>query len=149
VHGLAHVGQPWAVEILQHMQVEDEQWAVRNLANQYLEQMTNKDPRIPHKLIHPSEAPWLIAFAGKEGKGIPRGSAATDILLSAFKNGSTEERLAALPYLKRVANEGIIGALYNAMYGDDPEVREASFYVLEEVGANGFKLPHPRQFGLG
>ncbi len=31
--------QPWAVETLQHMQVEDDQWAVRNLANQYLEQM--------------------------------------------------------------------------------------------------------------
>ena len=33
--------------------------------------------------------------------------------------------------------------------GDDPEVREASFYALEEIGANGFKLPHPNQFGLG
>ncbi len=149
VHGLAHVEQPWAVEILQHMQVEDDQWAVRNLANQYLEQMTSTDPRVPHKLTPPSEAPWLIAFAGKEGKGIPRGSAATDMLLSAFKNGSTEERLAALPYLKRVGNEGIIGALYHAMYGDDPEVREASFYALEEIGANGTKLPHPKQFGLG
>ena len=149
VHGLAHVGQPWATEILQHMQVEDDQWAVRNLANQYLEQMSHTDPRVPHKLTPPSEAPWLIAFAGKEGKGIPRGSAATDTLLSAFKNGSTEERLAALPYLKRNANEGIIGALYNAMYGDDAEVREASFYALEEIGANGFKLPHPNQFGLG
>ncbi|MEP7134326.1 MAG: HEAT repeat domain-containing protein [Chloroflexota bacterium] len=149
VHGLAHVEQPWAVEVLQHMQVEDDQWAVRNLANQYLEQMAHADPRVPHKLMPPSEAPWLIAFAGKNGKGIPRGSAATDTLLSAFKNGSTEERLAALPYLKRVANEGIIGALYHAMYGDDLEVREASFYALEEIGANGVKLPHPNQFGLG
>jgi HEAT repeat protein len=149
VHGLAHVEQPWAIETLQHMQVEDDQWAVRNLANQYLEQMAHTDPRVPHKLMAPSEAPWLIAFAGKEGKGIPRGSAATDILLNAFKSGNTEERLAALPYLKRVANEGIIGALYHAMYGDDPEVREASFYALEEIGANGVKLPHPNQFGLG
>jgi HEAT repeat protein len=149
VHGLAHVEQPWAIEMLQHMQVEDDQWAVRNLASQYLEQMTHTDPRVPHKLTTPSEAPWLIAFAGKEGKGIPRGGPATDILLSAFKSGNTEERLAALPYLKRVANEGIIGGLYHAMYGDDPEVREASFYALEEISANGIKLPHPNQFGLG
>jgi len=149
VHGLAHVEQPWAVEILQHMQVEDEQWAVRNLANQYLEQMANVDPRVPHKLTPPSEAAWLIAFAGKDGKGIPKGSPATDILLSAFKTGDTEQRLAALPYLKRVADEGIIGSLYHAMYGDDLEVREASFYALEEISANGFKLPHPNQFGLG
>jgi HEAT repeat protein len=149
VHGLARVEQPWATEKLQRIQVEDDQWAVRNLANQYLEQMTKVDPRVPRKLTAPSESPWLIEFAGKQGMGVPRGGPATDVMLGAFKSGETEERLAALPYLKRVANEGIIGALYNAMYGEDPEVREAAFYALEEIGANGFKLPHPNQFGLG
>ncbi len=149
VHGLSRVGQPWAVETLQHMQVEDDQWAVRNLANQYLEQMQNIDPRVPHQLTTPSETPWLIEFAGKQKMGVPRGGPATDILLSAFKLGDTEERLAALPYLKQVANEGIISALYHAMYGEDPEVREAAYYAIEEIAADGFKLPHPNQFGLG
>jgi HEAT repeat protein len=149
VNGLARVGQPWAVELLQHMQVEDDQWAVRNLATQYLEQMNHIDPRVPRKLTTPSESPWLIEFAGKQKMGVPRGGPATDILLSAFKLGDTEERLAALPYLKRVANEGIVAALYHAMYGEDPEVREAAFYAVEEIGANGLKLPHPNQFGLG
>jgi HEAT repeat protein len=149
VHGLARIEQPWAVETLQQMQVQDDQWAVRNLANQYLEQMTRTDPRVPRKLKAPSESPWLIEFAGKQGMGIPRGGPATDVLLNAFKVGDTEERLAALPYLKRVANEGIIAALYNGMYGEDPEVREAAFYALEEVAANGVNIPHPNQFGLG
>jgi hypothetical protein len=35
------------------------------------------------------------------------------------------------------------------MYGEDPEVREASFLALQEIAANGMKLPHPNQFGLG
>ena len=149
VNGLARVGQPWAIELLQKIQVEDDQWAVRNLATQYLEQIQNIDPRVPRQLTTPSESPWLIEFAGKQKMGVPRGGPATEILLSAFKQGETEERLAALPYLKRVANEGIIGALYNAMYGEDPEVREAAFYTIEEISADGFKLPHPNQFGLG
>ena len=149
VHGLARVDQPWATEIMQTMQVKDDQWAVRNLATQYLEQMGKTDPRVPRKLTAPSESPWLIQFAGKQGMGIPRGGPATDVLLNAFKSGETEERLAALPYLKPVANEGIIGALYNAMYGEDPEVREAAFYAIEEIGSNGINLPHPNQFGLG
>ncbi|HLF73372.1 MAG TPA: HEAT repeat domain-containing protein, partial [Anaerolineales bacterium] len=149
VHGLARVEQPWAVETLQKIQVEDDQWAVRNLANQYLEQMAEVDPRVPRPLRVPSESPWLIEFAGKQGMGIPRGGPATDVLLQAFKLGETEERLAALPYLKRVANKGIIGALYNAMYGEDPEVREAAYYAIEEIGANGVNLPHPNQYGLG
>jgi len=149
VHGLSRVEQPWAVETLQHMQVEDDQWAVRNLANQYLEQLTHIDHRVPRKLNAASESPWLIEFAGKQGMGIPRGGPATDVLLNAYKLGDTEERLAALPYLKRVANEGIIAALYNGMYGEDPEVRESSFYALEEIAANGIHVPHPNQFGLG
>jgi HEAT repeat protein len=149
VHGLARVDQPWATETLQTMQVKDDQWAVRNLATQYLEQMGNTDPRVPRKLTAPSESPWLIQFAGKQGMGIPRGGPATEVLLNAFKSGETDERLAALPYLKRVANEGIINALYNAMYGEDPEVREAAFYAIEEIGSNGINLPHPNQFGLG
>src|SRR6185436_6922156 len=149
VHGLARVDQPWATETLQTMQVKDDQWAVRNLATQYLEQMEKIDPRVPRRLTAPSESPWLIQFAGKQGMGIPRGGPATDVLLNAFKSGQIEERLAALPYLKRVANEGIINALYNAMYGEDPEVREAAFYAVEEIGSNGIHLPHPNQFGLG
>lgn len=149
VHGLARIDQPWALETLQHMQVEDDQWAVRNLANQYLEQKAHVDPRVPQKLKSPSESPWLIEYAGKQGMGIPRGGPATDVLLSAYKHGDTEERLAALPYLKRVADEGIIGALYNGIYGEDPEVREASFYALEEIAANGINIPHPNKFGLG
>jgi HEAT repeat protein len=149
VHGLAHVKQPWAIEILQKMQMEDEQWAVRNLASQYLEQLAIIDPRVPRKLPAPSETPWLIEFAGKQGGGIPKGGPATDVLLTAFKMGNTEQRLAAIPYLKRVANEGILGALYNAMYGEDPEVREAAFYAVQEIGANGLRLPHPNQFGVG
>ncbi len=149
VHGLARVGQPWALETLQRMQVEDDQWAVRNLATQYLEQLQNMDTRVPRPLPTPSETPWVIAFAGKQKMGVPRGGPATDVLLSAFKQGDTEERMAALPYLKRVANEGIIGALYNAMYGEDPEVREAAFQAVQEIGADGLKLPHPNQFGLG
>ena len=131
------------------MQMEDDQWAVRNLANQYLEQMARTDPRIPRQLKNPSESPWLIQFAGKQGMGIPRGGPATEVLLSAYKTGDTEERLAALPYLKRVANDGIIGTLYGGIYGEDPEVREASFYALEEIAANGNKIPHPNEFGLG
>jgi HEAT repeat protein len=149
VHGLARINEPWAVETLQRMQVEDDQWAVRNLASQYLEQKSNFDPRVPRRLPIPSETPWLIEYAGKQGMGIPRGGPATDVLLSAYKHGETEQRLAALPYLKRVADEGIIGALYNGIYGEDPEVREASFYAIEEIAANGTKIPHPNQFGLG
>ena len=149
VHGLARVEQPWAFELLQHLQVEDDQWAVRNLANQYVEEISKRDPRVPRRLTPPSETPWLIEFASKQGTGIPRGGPATDVLIQAFKYGTTEERLASIPYLKRVANEGVIGTLYNGIYGENPEVIEAAFLAVQEIAANGKSVPHPNQFGLG
>ena len=149
VHGLSRTDESWAIELMQRMQVEDDQWAVRNLATEYLERKNRVNPRIPRRLIIPSELPWLIEFAGKQGMGVPRGSPATEILVTAFKLGETEQRLAALPYLKRTPSEGIIGNLYNAMFGEDPEVREASFIAVAEIASSGFSLPHPNQFGLG
>jgi HEAT repeat protein len=149
VHGLARVEEPWAFEMLQRMQTDDDQWAVRNLANQYVEEISTRDPRVPRQLTPPSETPWLVEFAGKQGVGIPRGGPATDILLKAMRFGSTEERLAAIPYLKQTPNDGVLGAFYNGIYGEDPEVREACFLAIQELAADGAPIPHPNQFGLG
>lgn len=148
IHGLARIEQPWALELLQKMQVEDNQWVVRNLAMQYLEQKERLDPRVPQRLPVPSETPWLIEFASKQGMGIPRDNSATETLIAAFCNGDVEERLAALPHLKSNASDSVIDALYAGLYGEDHEVREASFIALEEIAADGIRLPQPAQFGF-
>ena len=149
VYGLARVGEPWATELLQKLQVGDPEWVVRNSANEVLDaanQATN--PRIPRPLRPPSEAPWLIEFASTQGVGIPPGSAATDILVSALRAGKGEERLAALSYLRKGVTDGMIKEIYQAMYGDDPELREAAYFVLWEIGTSGYKLPDPTRFGF-
>ena len=149
IYGLARVEDDWAIEALQHIQVEDDQWVVRNSASEVLESKSQMDPRIPRPLTAPSETPWLIEFAGKQGVGISPGSPATEILVAALKSDAEEERLAALPYLKRMPSEGVITNLYHAMYRDDLELREAVFLVLCELASGGIKLPSPQQFGLG
>lgn len=150
VYGLARVDEPWASETLQKMQVEDDQWVVRNSASEVLDERahTTQNPRIPHPLKPPSQSPWLIEFAGKQGVGIAPGSPATDILLAALKSDKEEERMAALPYLKQNPNDGVVKQIYGVMYADHPEAREAAFITLWEIGASGFKLPHPTQYGF-
>lgn len=148
VYGLARIEDEWATEALQHIRMEDEQWVVRNSAGEVLDSRDEQDPRVPRPLTIPSETPWLIEFAGKQGVGISPGSPATEILIAALKSESEEERLAALPYLKRTPSEGVITSLYHAMYRDDPEMREAVFLVLCQLAAGGIKLPAPEQFGL-
>jgi len=149
VYGLARIDEDWATEALQNIQVEDDQWVVRNSASEVLESKENLSLRVPQPLTAPSETPWLIEFAGKQGVGISPGSPATEVLVTALQSDNEEERLAALPYLKRMPSEGVIQSLYHALYRDDPELREAVFLVLCELASGGVKLPNPQQIGLG
>ncbi len=146
-YGLGRVSEPWAVETLKKIQIEDDQWVVRNAATEVLDSKTSVGSLAPHKLKAPSESPWLIEFAAKQGVGISPGVPATDVLMLALKSEDPETRLAALPYLKFTPNEGVIAHLYDAMYKDDSELREATFNILWELGASGIKLPHPSQYG--
>jgi len=149
VYGLGRIHEKWAVEALQKIQIDDDQWVVRNAATEVLDSQAHVSLRAPRKLKPPSEAPWLIAFAGKQGVGIPPGAPATDLLLLALKSDDPDTRLAALPYLKFTPNEGVVSQIYGAMYRDDPELREAAYNTLWEIGASGVKLPHPNQYGFG
>ena len=148
IYGLARVEESWAKELLTHIQIEDKEWAVRDVAADMIEKSENKILYAPHKLPPPSESPWLIAFAGKEGVGIPAGSAATDLLLRALKSEDIDEGFAALAYLRRTPSEGVINALYYAMYGRNIEMREAVFLALAEIAASGVSLPEPQSYGL-
>ncbi len=150
VYGLARVREPWADEMLEKIRIEDDEWVVRNSAHEVLEARTiASDPRIPRPLKAPSESPWLIAFAATQGMGISPGAPATDILLAALKSPKIEERLAALEYLVHNPTEGTVRGIYGVMFGDDSEAREAAYLALWEIGASGYKLPHPSQYGFG
>jgi HEAT repeat protein len=148
VYGLSRVNEPWAIEMLKKIQIDDDQWVVRNAAGEVLDAKLKINPHVPHTLVPPSESPWLIEFAGKQGVGISPGAPATNILLLALKSDDPDIRLASLSYLKRMPTEGVIKQLYDAKYKDDPELREAAYNVLWEIGLSGFKLPHPSQYGF-
>ena len=141
-YGLGRVREIWATELLEKMRSEDDQWVVRSAATAMLESNSHPaDPRVPRQLTPPSEAAWLIAFAGTLGVGISPGAPATDVLIAALKSKNRDERLAALAYLKRTPSDGVIREIYAAMSGDDAELREAAFLCLWEIGASGHKLP--------
>ena len=150
VYGLGRVDESWAREILQNLQTQDSQWIVKTAATEVIESRAHpSDPHVPRPLTPPSQTPWLIEFAGKQGVGITPGSAATDILLTALKTGNELERLAAFPYLRRTPSEGVIKEIYNVVQCDDPEMREAAYQFLWDMASANVPLPSPKQYGLG
>jgi hypothetical protein len=149
VYGLGRIQEPWAVKLISRLETEDDQWAVRNAALEVNENRQKPNPHIPQRLPPPTESPWIIAFAGKQGLGVPPDKIPTDLLLLALKSGTEEERLASLAYLRMVPVEGVFGALYQAMYGGESTLREAVFQTFSEMAARGFAVPDPIQFGVG
>lgn len=148
-YGLGRIPEPWAEELINHLETEDDQWAVRNAALEVNENRQRPNPHIPQRLPPPTESPWIISFAGKQGLGVSPEKPPTDLLLMALKSGTEEERLASLSYLRMIPVEGVFGALYQSMYGGESTLREAVFQTFAEMAARGVDVPDPAQFGVG
>lgn len=143
VFGLAKVDQPWAIRLLEKIQVEDEQWVVRSAAANVLEEKKRLNPHIPHPLLPLPETPWVIAFAGKLGLGVAPGKPAMNLLLQTFTAGDKNERQAALEYISQRGDADSLPYLYQLLNGDDQLLREAAYSTLWYLAASGVSLPPP------
>jgi HEAT repeat protein len=149
VYGLVRVNQPWAMDMLQKMQIEDGQWVVRSAATQAIEELQARNTRVPHPMLPLNETPWLISYAGKLGMGISPGKPAQNILRQALIDGDLDERVAALNYLTVIPDEGVVPQLYEIFYGSSGNLKEYAYNALWHLAATGVELPNPAQFGLG
>jgi HEAT repeat protein len=149
VYGLGRIHQTWADELIMKMQLEDDQWAVRDACTQVLEERQKPDPHIPVRLVPASEAAWLISFASKQGVGVSMDKMPVDLLLSALKSGDEEEKLASLSYLRVLPSEPVFAALYHTMYAGGPTLREATFRTISEMALRGVEFPDPLKYGVG
>jgi HEAT repeat protein len=148
VFGLARTKQPWAINILEKMEVEDGQWVVRTAAVQVMDEIRQPDQRIPHPLPALSETPWLINFAGKLGMGVTSGKQAMDLVIKALETGEPRERLYALEFLQQNGGDESLLQLYQTYFGSQAMLREAAFNTLWLYHAAGMILPPPAQYGL-
>lgn len=148
VFGLLRVNQPWAVEILERLQLEDKEWIVRNAAIQAVEEIKAPSPYIPKVIRLPEDMPWLINFAAKLGMGVAPGQPARDLIHQAALKGDEEQRLQALDYLRLTGGADSIHHLYQIYFGTSGEFHEAAFNALWNLDAAGIELPSPQQFGL-
>lgn len=149
VYGLGRVKEDWAMDLLKKVQIDDEQWVVRNAATEVIDMRTRSESYSPVKLKPPAETPWLVEFAAKKGVGVSPGVPATEILLVALQDEEPEIRLAALQFLKYTPQENVLKQMYKAMHKDDPELREYTYNALWELGMAGVKLPDPGELGTG
>lgn len=148
VFGLLRVRAPWSIKVLESMQIEDSEWIVKDAASHALEYLALPDPHIPRLLSPLTETPWLIALAGEQGIGLSSSTAALDLLLKALQEGTEEQRLAALDYLRQKGDKSTVSAIYEILYSSKGEIQEAALNTLWHMAAAGVPLPPPVQFGI-
>jgi HEAT repeat protein len=148
VYGLVRVRQPWALQLLEKMQVEDEQWVVRSAATQALEEIHKPDPRLPRPLPPMHQLPWLIMYAGKQGIGVTPGKPALDLAISALRSQEPKEQFAAMFTLSFLGEGSFAHHLYLLLYGGEAELQDAAYNSLWQIAASGIELPPPTQYGF-
>ncbi len=145
--GLARIQDEWAINVLERVKVDDEEWIVRGAAAEALDRRLNPPWKIYPPPNEPADLPWVIAYAAKEGLGVAPGKAATEMLRRALSNGSFDEKIAALEVLGWGAGEELTLELYKALESGDDHLRDVAFESLWRLSTRGVRLPDPLKFG--
>lgn len=140
--GLARINEPWARELLEKLQLEDEQWIVRTAAGQVIEAQGKYNQSIPTPLKELSETPWLITFASEHGMGLAPGEASWNMLVKAMREGDEDQKLAAMDIYRRNPHEAsaVLPVIVEQLNGIDAEIREAAYHTLWQVSRFGVEI---------
>ncbi len=137
VYGLVAIGEPWAREMLDRMQHEDNEWLARNAAAEALARVDQWDdpdaPPVALTLPQAESEPWLIAWTAERGEGTGVGDAALSAVLTALAEGDASTRDMALGTLGRLADPRTIDVLCQTLRDPDPLARDAALVALDEI----------------
>ncbi len=146
--GLIRVNQPWATKIVESMQLDDNEWVVRNGALQAFEEYRRKINYAPRPLGDPTEMDWLINYATKIGTTVAPGKPADNLVVKALANGSQDEVLNALDYLRIKCDADVISEIFSVYSNKTGEIKDIAYYVLWLMIISRVKLPTAVKYNI-
>jgi len=141
VHGLSLINESWALEILDKLRIDEDEWIVRDLAQHVYEILLNGSPYIPENKPSPSVVPWLKSFASKQDLPEPTPETALEVLLTALEVGSEEQKQASIDYLTSMGGLEIIPVLTGLFRHPNPDVRQQAMLTAWQCSPPGYVLP--------
>lgn len=139
--GLIRVNQPWAVKIVENMQLVDNEWVVRNAAIQAFSELQRRISYAPAPMGDPTETQWLIDYAAKIGTTVAPGRPADELVLKALSAGTDDEILNALDYLRQKCDPETVADIYRTYSQKIGEIKDTAYYVMWLMMIAGIKLP--------
>jgi HEAT repeat protein len=141
IFGLIRIDDKWSREIVEKLQLEDNEWVVRNAAIQAFDELAKKIDYAPTPIRDLTEAQWLIDFATRNATTVAPGKPALDLVKKALSNGTDDEKLLAMDYLRRRCDRSSLELIYHTHKNSSDELRELSYFVLWLMVCSGIHLP--------
>ena len=149
IFGLKRINEPWVIDLLENIQLQEGQWVVRDAAEQALQELTRANPYIPRKRPPLNKTPWLITYAKENDIPLTTDKNIKSALFQAFRNGNTDEKIAALYTLLYSGEDNIFPTTYHMLFGDNPEQREAASFAIWYLHILGKEIPPLAKYGFG
>ncbi len=142
VFGLIRVDQPWARKIVENLQLDDNEWVVRNAAIQAFDELNRKSSYAPKSLPDLTETKWLIEYASRIGTTVAPGKPAEELVRKALTSGNPDEKLNAIDYLRNKCDPKAMDLIYTTYKNSTGELRASAYYLLWLMTITGIKLPY-------
>ena len=140
VHGLSLIKEDWAIEILDKMRIDEDEWVVRDLAQQIFEIHEKGSPLIPKHQPPAHMTAWLDKFALKHGLGKPNPENALDTLFAVLESGTVEQKQAAMGYIARTGDPGLIPQIMPFTNSPDTDLKQIACLGAWYCSPPGFTI---------
>jgi len=144
VHGLSLIPESWAIGILDKMRIDEDEWIVRDLAQQIFEIHESGSPYIPKHQPPAHLTAWLDKFTLKHGLSKPDDENVLDSLLIVLQSGTAEQKQAAMTYLGRSGNPDYIPHILDHINSSDPDLKQLASLGIWYSAPPGYNLNHPK-----
>src|SRR4030065_2943261 len=140
IFGLIRLDQPWARKIVENLQLDDNEWVVRNAAIQAFDELNRKSSFAPKSVPDLTETQWLIEYASRIGTTVAPGKPAEELVRKALTSGNPGEKLNAIDYLRNKCDPEAMELVYTTYKNSTGELRTSAYYLLWLMTITGIKL---------
>jgi HEAT repeat protein len=144
VHGLSLINETWAIDFLDKLRIDENEWVVRDLAQHAFEIFETGSPYLPTSQPPVHKSAWLRIFSDQHNLTAVSPKTALDLLLTALEKGTDEQKQAALSYLRRLFIPDHIPSLLKLLDDPNPVIIQQAALVLWFCLPPGYKIsPSP------
>ena len=130
VHGLSLINESWAIDLLDKLRIDENEWVVRDLAQHVFETFETGSPYLPTPQPPAHKSAWLHTFTTQHDLTVVSPQTALDLLLTALEKGTVEQKQAALSYIRRLFLTDHIPSLLKLLDDPNPEIIQQAALTL-------------------